>query len=114
MQSRIPNKKASILSIVGLSLMVTLFLVFTSRAQQKQEVIFTTEQQSFVKKVLAEQKAYNDRANQTVGGAIQQLMELTPDPDTGKPPLDPKKWQTSPTEDGGFKCVRIKEQSSQN
>lgn len=102
MQDRISKKMiATIVVFLGLAAAGAVGVV-TLKAQQKQEVTFSIEQQSFVKKVLAEQKAYNDRANQTIAGAIQQIMDMTPDPDNGKAPLDPKKWQTAPTEDGGL------------
>lgn len=95
-----------VLGVLGI-IFLGLWSGVIGRAQTKQEVTFTSEQQALVKKMLAEQKAFNERSNQMIAGAIQQVMETTPDPDTGKPPLDPKKWQTAPTDDGGFKCIRI-------
>lgn len=107
------TSKIAVITVIVGALLGGIFVLATKKAQTEttQEITFSIAQQSFVKKVLTEQKAYNERANQTISGAIQQIMDLTPDPDTGKPPLDAKKWQTAPTEDGGFKCVRAKEQS---
>jgi len=107
------NAVLGILFVIALTFSLGFLAIRSTKADKptaaQQEVTLTPQQQKPVKELMVEKKAFDDRKDGEISGALRMLMSQIIDPSTGEVGLDPARWMPKATDDGqnGFKFVRV-------